>query len=118
MLPPVTRNVHSPHASFSKTSGSARQISRSRSIAGFESSYMRGCVIGSSLTSFLVGRNPPCVARGVLHASDAIAPGHIGRLSKSFGAKLDCAFAGRIDIGNVDVDRSRHRGIGKIAVAE
>ena len=25
MLPPVTRNVHSPHASFSNTSGSARQ---------------------------------------------------------------------------------------------
>src|SRR5262245_46564283 len=45
MLPPVTRNVHSPHASFSNASGSARQIARNRRIAGFESSYMRGCAM-------------------------------------------------------------------------
>src|SRR5580700_9711194 len=43
MLPPVTPKVHSPHASFSKASGSARQTSRSRFSAGFESSYIRGC---------------------------------------------------------------------------
>src|ERR1700675_4844138 len=52
MLPPVTRNVHSPHASFSKTSGNARQISRNFFIAGFESSYMRGCAI-ARLAHFL-----------------------------------------------------------------
>src|SRR6267154_1950478 len=134
MLPPVTRNVHSPHASFSKTSGSARsvsryprfskrrrgarQISRSRSIAGFESSYMRGCAIGSSLTSFLVGRNPPSISGSILHATDAIAPRHIRWLSNRFGAEAHRAFASLIDIRNVEIDRSRHRGIGKIAVAK
>src|SRR6267154_6120607 len=118
MLPPVTRNVHSPHASLSKPSGSARQISRSRSIAGFESSYMRGCAIGSSLTSFLVGRNPPSISGSILHATDAIAPRHIRWLSNRFGAEAHRAFAGLIDVGNVEIDRSRHRGIGKIAVSK
>src|SRR5271166_5688403 len=51
MLPPVTRKVHSPHASFSKASGKARQISRSRFSAGLESSYMRGCAM-DLLTQF------------------------------------------------------------------
>src|SRR5580704_7769671 len=51
MLPPITRNVHSPHASFSKASGSARQTPRSRFIAGLESSYIRGCAISESLNS-------------------------------------------------------------------
>src|SRR6266550_5774993 len=104
MLPPVTRNVHSPHASFSKTSGSVRQISRSRSIAGFESSYMRGCAINSSLTSFLVGRNPPSISGSILHATNAIAPGHIGRLSDRLGAEAHRAFASLIEIRNVEID--------------
>src|SRR6266446_1579327 len=77
MLPPMTRNVHSPHASFSKTPGNARQISRNRLIAGFESSYMRGCAIGC-FAHLLLGGNQPRVARGT-HAPDAIRPGAIAR---------------------------------------
>src|SRR5690348_1243379 len=58
MLPPVTRNVHSPQASFSNTSGSARQRVRSRWIAGSASSYMRGCDMSISPTRALPAAFP------------------------------------------------------------
>src|SRR5215472_12970284 len=61
MAPPVTRNVHSPHASFSKASGSARQSSRSRWIAGSESSYIRGCAMVGSIRSGPSGGQAPVV---------------------------------------------------------
>src|SRR5262245_3209162 len=48
MLPPVTRNVHSPHASFSNAWGKARHTSRRRFIARLESSYIRGCAMSES----------------------------------------------------------------------
>src|SRR5690242_13276784 len=104
MLPPVTRKVHSPHASFSKASGKARQISRSLAIVGFESSYIRGCAMGMTRL-FLMGRDPPGVARGILDAADAIAPGHVGWLSYCLGAKTQRALVGRVRIGNINVDR-------------
>src|SRR5713101_7784038 len=68
--------------------------------------------------SLLIGRNPPSVAGGILDAADSIAPRHIGRLSKSLGANANRAFVSRVNIGNVEIDRGRHRRIGKIAVAK
>jgi len=66
----------------------------------------------------LVGRNPPGVAGRIFHAADAIAPGHVGRLSNRLCAEAHRAFVGRIDVGDVDINRGRHRRIGEIAVAE
>jgi hypothetical protein len=54
----------------------------------FEMSALRRRCARASVRSLLICRNPPRVAGGILNASDAVAPGHIGWLSDRLGARL------------------------------
>src|SRR5262245_51018500 len=65
----------------------------------------------------LVGGDVPDVAKGIGHAAGAVTVGFIARGVQRFCAGPQCTLIGSIGIGNIQMERGRHRRILSVRLA-